>query len=155
MQYNDLRGWLDFCIVMVMNRFSIPSPIGGYIVRTLAAVGLAAGMLAVGARGADAAAITLGTAANYGVLVGTHETLTLNGGFNLSGNIGVSSGDTVTLAGNNAIGGTAYEDSSVTTNYSGNTSVSGRRGHPVDDVDRVGGQPAHRQAPGLSPPHPA
>jgi len=69
--------------------------------------------------------VTLGTASTYGLLIGTGETLTLNGGFNMSGNAGVGANDTVNLSGNNAISGTAYEDNGITTNYSGNTSVSG------------------------------
>src|ERR1700761_6861654 len=93
------------------------------VLRAVALVGILAAGMVTGARSADAAAITLGTAANYGVLIGTKETLTLNGGFNLSGNIGVGSGDTINLAGNNAIAGNAYEDSGITTNYNGNTYV--------------------------------
>ena len=69
--------------------------------------------------------VTLGTASTYGLLIGTGETLTLNGGFKMTGNIGVGASDTVTLAGTNTITGTAYEDSNITTNYSGTTNVSG------------------------------
>ena len=70
--------------------------------------------------------ITLGTATNYGLLVGTGETLNLNGGLNLSGNIGIGANSTVNMAGNNAIAGNAYTDSTVNLNYnSGYTSLSG------------------------------
>src|ERR1700760_4721459 len=40
---------------------------------------------------AHSAAITLGTAANYGVLVGSGQTLALNGGGNIARNVGLGS----------------------------------------------------------------
>ena len=64
-------------------------------------------------RPAKAAPITLGTAANYGVLVGSGQTLALNGGVSIAGNVGVGSGSAVQLSGINAVSGTAYEDSGV------------------------------------------
>jgi hypothetical protein len=90
----------------------------------------AAAMFALfgGARVASAVTtpITLGTASNYGILVGEGDTLDLNGGFNLAGNIGIGKNGKAQLDGNNAIAGNAYEDSGVTTSYnSGTTSLSG------------------------------
>ena len=77
-------------------------------------------------RPAKAAPITLGTAANYGVLVGSGQTLALNGGVSIAGNVGVGSGSAVQLSGINAVSGTAYEDSGVTTSYGlGLTFVTG------------------------------
>jgi len=74
---------------------------------------------------ADAAAITLGTAANYGVIVGSGQTLDLNGSVAISGNVGVGSNSSIQLSGINAISGTVYEDSGVSTSYSGLTFVTG------------------------------
>jgi hypothetical protein len=74
---------------------------------------------------ADSTPITVGSAGNYGLLSGAGDTLTLSGGFNLSGNAGIGQNGTVNLTGGNAISGTAFEDSGVTTNSDGNTSVSG------------------------------
>jgi hypothetical protein len=111
----------DLKIPMAVFRFSMAHR------AAFAAVAISLSLLG-GAKGAAAGTITpvtLGTASTYGVLIGTGETLTLNGGFNLSGNIGVGASDTVNLSGNNAISGTAYEDSDVNYNASGNTSVSG------------------------------
>jgi hypothetical protein len=77
-------------------------------------------------RPADAAAITLGAAANYGVLVGNGQTLDLNGGVAISGNVGVGANSSIQLSGINAISGTAYEDSGVSTSYGlGLTFVTG------------------------------
>jgi hypothetical protein len=61
-------------------------------------------------RSASAAAITLGTAANYGVLVGAGQTLDLNGSVAISGNVGVGANSSVQTSGINFISGTAYED---------------------------------------------
>ncbi len=98
-------------------------------VRTFAfAVATAVLCVFSGAREAAATTtpVTLGTASNYGILVGSGDTLTLTGGFNEAGNIGIGKNSTVNLTGNNAISGNAYEDSGITTNYtSGNTTVSG------------------------------
>jgi hypothetical protein len=77
------------------------------------------------ARQAHAAAITLGTAANYGVLVGSGQTLDLNGGVAISGNVGVGANTSVQLSGINTVAGTAYEDSGVSTSYGGITLVTG------------------------------
>jgi hypothetical protein len=79
-----------------------------------------------GEAAATSAPITLGTASGYGVLIGVGDTLDLNGGFNLSGNLGIGKTSTVNLDGINAIAGNAYEDSGITTNYnSGITFLSG------------------------------
>lgn len=90
-------------------------------------VALAVSLCAIaGAEDVRAAPITLGSASTYGVLVGSGDTLSLTGGFNLAGNIGIGKNSTVNLTGNNAIAGNAYEDSGITTNYtSGTTSLSG------------------------------
>ncbi|MDB5394988.1 MAG: hypothetical protein JWM91_2494 [Rhodospirillales bacterium] len=93
------------------------SPIArGFIAAAAAVLGLFGS-----AREATAisAPITLGTASNYGVLTGDGDTLTLGGGFNLSGNVGIGKNSTVNLDGNNAIAGNTYEDSGITTNYNG------------------------------------
>ena len=89
------------------------------------ALAMAVGLTWAGSAFATSTPITLGAASTYGVLVGSGDTLTLAGGFNESGNIGIGKNSTANLSGNNAISGSAYEDSGVTTNYSGNTSISG------------------------------
>ncbi len=94
------------------------------LVRALILAGILAAGLPMGAPGARAAAITLGTAANYGVLLGNNETLTVNG-LNVAGNIGLSASDKVNLSGNLAVAGTAYVDSSVTSSGGGSYSISG------------------------------
>jgi hypothetical protein len=77
------------------------------------------------ARRAEAGAITLGTAANYGVLVGTGQTLALNGNLSITGNVGVGAYSATQSNGINYITGTVYEDSSVYNGGSGYTFVSG------------------------------
>jgi fibronectin-binding autotransporter adhesin len=74
---------------------------------------------------AQAAPITLGTAANYGVLVGTGQTLGLNGSVAISGNVGVGANSAVQTSGINFISGTAYEDSGVSNVNTGLTFVTG------------------------------
>jgi choice-of-anchor A domain-containing protein len=107
----------------MMNFLSSPR-IEGRLVRTLTlAVIVAAGML-TGASGARAAAITLGSAANYGVLIGANETLTTNG-LNVTGNIGVATNDKINLSGSISVYGNAYLDSGVTTSGAGSAYVSG------------------------------
>jgi len=69
--------------------------------------------------------ITLGAAANYGVLVGSGQTLSLAGSDYITGNVGVGSGSTVASSGINVIAGTAYEDSGVTNLNYGWTFVTG------------------------------
>lgn len=66
---------------------------------------------------ACAAPITLGTATNYGLLLGTGQTATLAGSVNVTGNVGIGQGSTLNLSGINVISGTVYEDTGVTTNY--------------------------------------
>ena len=77
------------------------------------------------ARRAEAGAITLGTAANYGVLVGTGQTLALNGSLSITGNVGVGANSATQSSGINFITGTVYEDSSVYNGGSGYTFVTG------------------------------
>jgi hypothetical protein len=72
---------------------------------------------------ASATAIDLGTAANYGLLVGQKESVTLSGGFNLAGDFGVGQGATVRFSGSNNIAGTEFKDSGVKT--TGSASISG------------------------------
>ena len=93
--------------------------------RIVAAAMLAACAAAFGAHSAGAAPITLGTASNYGLLLGTKETLTLSGGLSVSGNVGVGASDAVSISGSSAIGGTVYEDSGVTSSGSGSAAISG------------------------------
>jgi hypothetical protein len=91
-----------------------------------AVIGLvtACGLLA-GAEHAFAAAITLGSASTYGTLLGNGQTLTLGGGFNLTGNLGFGTSNTLNISGSNAITGSAYVDGSYTRNGSGTATVSG------------------------------
>ena len=96
----------------------------GRIVRALALAGMAAGVLTMGAHGAGAATSTLGSAANYGLLLGTNETLTVNG-FTETGNVGIGAGDTINLSGNATVTGTAYEDSGITSSGGGKATISG------------------------------
>jgi hypothetical protein len=56
--------------------------------------------------------ITLGTATNYGVLTGLGETTTVNGGFRLTGNLGLGAGYIVRASGTNSQTGTTYYDGS-------------------------------------------
>jgi len=102
----------------------LPSPrIKGRLVRTLALAIVAAGLVA-GAHGAAAAPITLGSAASYGLLLGTNETLTTNG-LRVNGNLGLSASDKVNLSGNLTVTGNAYIDGSPTVSGGGSYSVAG------------------------------
>ncbi len=56
--------------------------------------------------------ITLGAAANYGLLTGTGEATTINGAFKLTGNLGLATGYKVTISGTNSQTGTTYYDGS-------------------------------------------
>jgi hypothetical protein len=77
-------------------------------------------------RSAQAAPITLGSAADYGLLVGSGQTLDLNGGVVIAGNVGIGANSSVQLSGINVVSGTAYEDSGVSTRYGfGLTFVTG------------------------------
>ena len=91
-----------------------------------AAIGLVAacGLLA-GADSASAAAITLGSASTYGVLLGNSQTMTFGGGFNLTGNLGLGTSSTLNISGSNAITGSAYIDGSYSRSGSGTATVSG------------------------------
>jgi hypothetical protein len=76
-----------------------------------------------GGQGALAAPITLGTASAYGVLIGVGDTLSVNGNFNLTGDLGA--GRNAVINRNNAgntITGAAYLDTGYTT--TGNSSIS-------------------------------
>ncbi len=90
-------------------RSRIPLRIGAFLLSTLVAY-----LAATGA--ADAAAITLGTATDYGLLVGTGQTATLAGNVAITGNVGIGQNSTLNLSGINVIAGTMYEGSGVTTN---------------------------------------
>jgi choice-of-anchor A domain-containing protein len=98
--------------------------------RSLGRVGMlaamAAGLLVAGAHGAAADPITLGSAASYGLLIGTNETLTSNG-LHVSGDIGFSSGDKVNIpsSGYLTIGGNVYTDGTPSMNGSGGYVVAG------------------------------
>jgi len=87
------------------------------VLGAIAAIGLLAGR-----QQADAAAITLGTASTYGVLLGNSQTLSLGGGFNLNGNIGLGTSSNISVSGSNSVTGNAYIDGSYS--YSGNGSVN-------------------------------
>jgi hypothetical protein len=64
-----------------------------------------------GVRSASAtAAITLGTAANYALFNGVGETMNVNGGFNLTGNLGLAKGYNVNISGSNYESGRTYYD---------------------------------------------
>jgi choice-of-anchor A domain-containing protein len=76
-----------------------------------AAIGLiAACSLLAGAERASAAAITLGTDANYGVVTGVGGSFVVGGGFKLTGNLGLGSGYNVQISGTNSQTGTTYYD---------------------------------------------
>ncbi len=69
-------------------------------------------LLAAGQAHARSTPITLGTATNYGVLTGVGETTTINGGFKLTGNLGLATGYVVKISGTNSQTGTTYYDGS-------------------------------------------
>ena len=75
--------------------------------RIAAAVMLAACVATFCAHSAGASPITLGTASNYGVLLGTGDTLKVTGGFNVAGNLGLGNSDTINKGGSNAVSGAA------------------------------------------------
>jgi choice-of-anchor A domain-containing protein len=109
-----------------MMTFSSLSRVKRAVGRAGALAAMAAGLLVAGAHGAGADPITLGSAASYGLLLGTNETLTSNG-LHVSGNIGLSSSDKVNLpsSGYLTVGGNAYIDGIPTMNGSGSYSVAG------------------------------
>jgi hypothetical protein len=72
-----------------------------------------------------ASPITLGSAAAYGTLIGNNQKLTLGGGFNLNGDLGMGTTATVSISGTNAITGGAYIDGSYNRSGSGTATVSG------------------------------
>ncbi len=74
---------------------------------------------------AHAAAITIGTAANYGLVVGAGQTLDINGGVGVTGNIGIGANSNFALSGINLVSGAIYQDSGVTTTNGSITLVSG------------------------------
>jgi hypothetical protein len=71
-------------------------------------------MIAAGRAGATSTPITLGAATNYGVFTGVGETTTINGGFKLTGNLGLATGYVVKISGTNSQTGTTYYDGSGT-----------------------------------------
>jgi choice-of-anchor A domain-containing protein len=71
---------------------------------------MAACLLTGGAQSASAGAITLGTAANYGVVTGVGGTFVIGGGLKVTGNIGLASGYNVQVSGSNSESGTTYYD---------------------------------------------
>jgi hypothetical protein len=117
MQRNGLHVWRDYCFIEFMARFSskiafvarfIPRAVGP---RAAALAGIvAAGMLTAAVQSANAAAITLGTAANYGVVTGVGGTLVIGGGLKVNGNVGLGSGYNVQVSGTNSESGTTYYD---------------------------------------------
>jgi choice-of-anchor A domain-containing protein len=107
-----------------MMNFPFSSLNTGWTVRALTLASILAASMLTAAHGARADAITLGGAANYGLLIGTNETLTVNG-LNLTGNIGVAANDKINLSGSATVSGTAYMDSGVATSGGGSASVSG------------------------------
>jgi hypothetical protein len=94
-------------------------------VRIAAVVMLVACAAVFGAHSAGASPITLGTASNYGVLLGTGDTLKVTGGLNVAGNLGLGNNDTLNKGGSNAVSGTEYRDSSLTNSGGGTLAVSG------------------------------
>jgi hypothetical protein len=76
----------------------------------LVAVTLLCGSVAARHASATPTPITLGTASSYGVLTGVGETTVLNGGFALTGNLGLAKGYNVTINGTNSESGTTYYD---------------------------------------------
>ena len=69
--------------------------------------------------------VTLGTSSTYGVLVGSGDSMTLNSGLAVSGNVGFGANDSVSLNHNSfGVSGNAYEDSGFSTSK-GSSTVSG------------------------------
>ena len=69
-----------------------------------------------GGQGALAAPITLGTASAYGVLIGVGDTLSVNGNFNLTGDLGAGRNAVINRnTAGNTITGAAYLDTGYTT----------------------------------------
>jgi choice-of-anchor A domain-containing protein len=92
--------------------------------RIAAAIMLAACVATFGAVRAGASPITLGSATNYGILVGASDTFKVTGGLAVSGNLGLGNNDTLAKSGANSIGGNEYHDSSLTVTGGGLT-ISG------------------------------
>jgi hypothetical protein len=95
-----------------------------YGVRIAAAVVVAACTLTFGAHSAGAAAITLGTASNYGLLLGAGDTLKAAGGLNVAGNLGLGNNDILNVSSSNTVSGKFYRDSNLSTT-GGTLTVSG------------------------------
>jgi hypothetical protein len=69
--------------------------------------------------------VTLGTSSTYGVLVGSGDSMTLNAGLAVSGNVGFGANDSVNLNYKSfAVSGNAYEASGFSTSH-GSLTVSG------------------------------
>lgn len=90
----------------------------------LAAMVVAAGLGCAQAR-AGTTPISLGTAGNYGLLVGSGDALSLGGSFKETGDIGIGKSSTVTLSGSNTVTGTRYQDSGIVVSGSGTLTASG------------------------------
>jgi choice-of-anchor A domain-containing protein len=90
----------------------------------VAAAILAACAATFGAHSAGAAAITLGTASNYGVLLGASDTLKVTGALAVTGNLGLGNNDTLAKSGANSVSDNEYHDSKLTVTGGGLT-VSG------------------------------
>ena len=93
------------------------------LVKAACATAAALASVVGSAPAASATALDLGAAANYGLLVGQKEAVTLSGGFNLAGDFGVGQGATVKFSGANAIAGTEFTDTGVKT--TGNANIAG------------------------------
>jgi choice-of-anchor A domain-containing protein len=89
-----------------------------------AAALLAACTLTFGAQSADASPITLGSASNYGLLLGAGDTLKVTGGLAVAGNLGLGNNDTLNKSGANSVSGNEYRDSNLTVTGGGLT-ISG------------------------------
>jgi hypothetical protein len=94
---------------LIASTLKIVPNIGAARVR-LAMAGLAVAGVILGSGSASATAVALGVASNYGLLTGVNEVTKLNGGFHLTGNLGLTSGFNVTISGSNSQSGTTYYD---------------------------------------------
>jgi hypothetical protein len=107
-----------------MIKFIRSAKFRGLSVRIAAAAMLAACAATFGAHSAGAAPITLGTASNYGLLLGAGDTLKAGGGLDVAGNVGLGNNDTLNVSSSNSVAGTFYHDSSLSTT-GGSLAVSG------------------------------
>ena len=99
-----------------------------YPVRSAATIGALAVALfsaALAAQPAKGDLISLGAAANYGLLVSSGQNLTLARGDYITGNVDVGSGSSVTTSGINIISGAIYEGSGLSNANLGLTFITG------------------------------